>query len=81
LTNLDLSSNNIGASGAASLSDAIKVNTVLTNLDLRFNNIGDSGAASLSDAITVNSVLTNLDLRDNEMVLLPSLIQFRSIPY
>jgi len=34
LTNLGLSENDIGASGAASLSDAVKVNTVLTNLDL-----------------------------------------------
>jgi len=46
-----LSSNGIGASGAASLSDAIKVNSVLTNLDLRDNKIGASGAASLSNAI------------------------------
>ena len=59
MTNLDLSENNIGDSGAGSLSDAIKVNTVLTNLDLSENNISDSGAGSLSDAIKVNTVLTN----------------------
>jgi len=39
LTNLDLSENNIGDSGAGSLSDAIKVNTVLTNMDLSVNDI------------------------------------------
>ena len=64
LTNLHFR-NAIGESGHASLSDAIKANTVLTNLDWRGNGIGASGADSLSDAIKVNTVLTNLDLRDN----------------
>ena len=54
-------------SGASSLSDAIKVNTVLTNLLLSSNNIGDSGAGSLSDAIKVNTALTNLDLGYNKI--------------
>ena len=65
LTNLNLRENNIGDSGAASLSDAIKVNTGLTNLGLSWSNIGDSSAASLSDAIKVNTALTNLDLSWN----------------
>ena len=34
MTYLDLSNNKIGDSGAAFLSDAIKVNTALINLDL-----------------------------------------------
>ena len=59
LTNLYLSWNDIVASCASSLSDAIKVNTVLSNLDLTHNNSGDSGAASISDAIKVNTVLTS----------------------
>ena len=63
LTHLNFSS--IGDSGAASLSDAIQVNTTLTNLDLSWNIIGDSGAASLSDAIKVNTTLTNLNLSWN----------------
>ena len=65
LTNLDLSTNGIGDSGAASLSQALAVNSSLTNLDLSANSIGDSGAASLSQALAVNSSLTNLNLMDN----------------
>ena len=57
----------IGDSAAASLSNAIKVNTVLTNLVLRGNSIGASCAASLSDAIKVNTALTNLDLSYNDI--------------
>ena len=67
LTNLDLSENKIGDSGACFLSDAIKVNTVLTNLHLSGNRTGDSGAGFLSDAIKVNTVLTKLDLSVNRI--------------
>ena len=42
---LDLWCNNIGAAGAASLAEAMEVNTTFTQLDLRRNNIGDAGAA------------------------------------
>ena len=59
--------NRIGVSGAASLSQALEVNSSLTNLDLRCNSIGDSGAASLSQALAVNSSLTNLDLSWNSI--------------
>jgi len=59
---LDLSENNdIGDSGTGSLSDAIKVNTVLTYMDLSCNDIGASGAGSLSDAFKINTTLTNLN--------------------
>ena len=47
LTNLDLSCNSIGDSGAASLSQALAVNSSLTNLNLSGNSISDSGAVSL----------------------------------
>ena len=65
LTNLDLSANDIGDTGAGSLSQALTVNSSLTNLDLSRNSIGHTGAASLSQALTVNSSLTNLDLSWN----------------
>ncbi|CAH3103680.1 unnamed protein product, partial [Porites lobata] len=67
LTNLDLSYNSIGDSGAASLSQALAVNSSLTNLDLTGNDIGCSGAAPLSQALAVNSSLTNLDLHGNSI--------------
>ena len=70
--------NNIGSSGATSLSEALKVNSSLTQLGLTmslkdqliiieshsiYNNIGDSGTRSLSEALKVNSSLTQLNLR------------------
>ena len=67
LTNLDLSANDIGHTGAGSLSQALTVNSSLTNLDLSWNSIGHTGAASLSQALTVNSSLTNLDLSRNSI--------------
>ena len=45
---MDLSWNSIGDSGAASLSQALAVNSSLTSLDLSVNIFGDSGAAALS---------------------------------
>ena len=65
LTDLNLSRNSIGDSGAASLSQALAVNSSLTNLNLMDNDIHPSGAASLSQALAVNSSLTNLNLMDN----------------
>ena len=65
LTNLHLSSNGIGDSGAASLSQALAINSFLTSVDLSSNAIGDSGAASLSQALVSNSSLTSLDLSSN----------------
>ena len=67
LTNLDLSDNTVGDSGAVSLSQALAVNSSLTNLDLTRNSIRDFGAASLSQALSVNSSLTNLDLSGNDI--------------
>jgi len=58
---LDFCRNNIGDSGAASLSDNIKVNTALTNLNLIDNVNVYSGVAFLSDALKGNTSLTNLN--------------------
>ena len=68
LTYLDLSSNKICDSGAASLSQALSVNTSLTYLDLSSNEIYNSGAASLSQALSVNTSLTYLDLSSNRIL-------------
>ena len=67
LTSLHLSDGELylGDSSAASLSQALSVNTTLTYLDLHFNNTGISGAASLSQALSVNTSLTYLDLSFN----------------
>ena len=64
---LNLSYYDLGAEGAKSLSEALKVNTVLTNIDLRSNNIGDEGAKSLSSALKVNTVITTIDLGFNNI--------------
>ena len=67
LTNLNLSNDRIGDSGAGSLSRALAVNTTLTHLNLSGNRIGDSGAGYLSDALAINTTLTNLNLCDNRL--------------
>ena len=67
LTNLDLRSNRIGASGAQALSDALETNTTLTKLDLTDNDIGVSGARFLSKAIKINASLTTLNLSRNKL--------------
>ena len=68
LTNLDLTSNRIGASGAQALSYALEVNTTLTKLDLSHNNIRVSGTQFLSKAIKINASLTTLNLSYNEIL-------------
>ena len=65
LTNLDLSKNSFGNSGASSLAQALAVNSSLTNLDLSKTRFGNSGAACLAQALAVNSSLTKLDLSEN----------------
>ena len=65
ITNLNLSRNDIGDSGAESISRALVVNSSLTNLDLSRNSISDSGAESISQALPGNTSLTNLDLSWN----------------
>ena len=64
LTHLNLGNNLTVDSGAASLSQALTVNT-LTYLNLGNNDIDDSGAAYLSEALSVNTTLAHLDLDNN----------------
>jgi hypothetical protein len=62
-----LSSNAIGAKGAAALADALKVNKTLSSLNLRQNSIGAKGAAALADALKVNKTLSRLNLPQNSI--------------
>ena len=52
---------------AASLAEAMKVNTTLTRLELTDDNIGGAGAASFAEAIKVNTTLTQLDLSNDNI--------------
>ena len=65
MTDLNLSANKIGNTGATSLSKALSNNSTLTDLNLSDNDIRNTGANSLSKALRKNTTLTNLDLGDN----------------
>ena len=60
LTTLHLNHNQIGAEGAITIAEALKVNAVLTTLFLFSNEIGDEGAKAIAQALKVNAVLKNL---------------------
>jgi len=62
---LDLSYNYFGNLGAASIAEALKVNSTLKSLNLGSNWIEDSGAASIAEALKVNSTLLSLSLHYN----------------
>ncbi len=64
---LNLSDNYIGAQGAASLGEALRVNTSITSLNLSCNYIGAAGAASLGEALHVNTSITSLGLSYNRI--------------
>ena len=66
ISDLDLSANSIGASGATSLSQALATNSSLTSLDLSGNVIGDSGATSLSQVLAAITSLTISYFRSEE---------------
>jgi Ran GTPase-activating protein (RanGAP) involved in mRNA processing and transport len=63
VTSLDLSCNNIRASGATALAAALEVNTTLKSLDLRSNAL--LGARAIGAALQRNKSLTRLDLQTN----------------
>ena len=60
-------SNFIGAEGANSLAQALRVNTSLSFLNLSRNFIGVRGANSLAQALRVNTSLSSLDLSCNSI--------------
>ena len=57
----------IGAEGANSLAEALRVNTSLSSLNLHSNSIGDEGADSLAMALRINTSLCSLDLSANSI--------------
>ena len=59
--------NSIGAEGANSLAEALRVNTSLSSLNLHSNSIGDKGADSLAMALRINTSLCSLDLSANSI--------------
>ncbi len=65
--NLRLTENNIGAAGAASLSNALLSNSTLQFLQLGFNQLGDEGVACLVSALKVNQTLEHLILDGNRI--------------
>ena len=59
--------NFIGADGANSLAQALRVNTSLSFLNLSLNLIGARGANSLASALRINTSLSSLDLSRNSI--------------
>jgi hypothetical protein len=62
LTSLNLSLNDLGAAGAASLAPALSMMTQMTSLDLSRNHFGAAEAASLAPALSMMTQMTSLDL-------------------
>ena len=66
-----VSGNGIGGAGAASIAEALALNTTITSVDLgseccdgrvSANDIGDAGAASIAEALKLNTTITSVDL-------------------
>lgn len=53
------------SAGAASLADALRMNSFLAKMSVRNNRIGDAGAVSLAAAFGVNSSLTDFAVSSN----------------
>ena len=67
-SSLDLSSNALGAAGAAEVAGAFAGMPVLTNLDLGFNNIGAEGANAIANSLKSGmAVLKNLSVAYNNI--------------
>ena len=68
LTNLNVSSNQLGDNGLKHLCDALtSSNCALTKLIVGFNRLGDGGIKELSEVLTKGfCTLTSLDIRGNE---------------
>ncbi|CAF3932476.1 unnamed protein product [Rotaria magnacalcarata] len=64
---LNLSGNQIGATGAQHLADALKNNEMLTTLNIGDNYIGDNGAQHIADVLHQNKTLTTVVLKNNDI--------------
>ena len=67
LLDLDLSWNDIGCDGAATLAIGLHSNCLLQTLDLSLNNIGKIGVEALARELLSNSVLQDLNLSYNNI--------------
>jgi hypothetical protein len=67
ITRLDLSSNEVGDAGAASLAELLKTDRTLSSVDLDRNHIGDEGGCLLSAALKENCALQELRLSGNKL--------------
>ncbi len=63
ITTLNVSANNIGDKGAASLAEMLKSNTTLERLDLSSNVIDYDGITAISAALVENTSLQALYIR------------------
>ena len=67
VTELNLSSNQIGDDGIEKLANALRVNNTLQNLDVSNNKIGNRGVESLANALKENKTLKSIDLGSNKI--------------
>eukprot|EP00966_Prymnesium_polylepis_P287361 6636964-Prymnesium_polylepis.1 len=68
LTDLDLSSNRLGALGGEEIGAALGIRTVcLTRLNLAFNDLGVRGGQAIADGLKLNHKLRELNLWANEL--------------
>ncbi|XP_065896915.1 protein NLRC3-like isoform X2 [Dysidea avara] len=68
IVTLTLANNELGESGACTISTAILTNSTVKELDLSSNGIGVSGAQNLAVVLRRNSTLETLNIRDNEIL-------------
>ena len=68
IVKLDLSFNDLGGSGTAEISQALKVNSSIKSLSLLLNNIGVDGAKSLAIALHHNCTLESLLIGNNKIM-------------
>src|SRR3989338_162250 len=64
---LNLSGNQIGPTGAVTISQLLLFNSTFTKLNLSCNQIGDIGAAAIAQSLTSNPSLTILNLTGNKL--------------
>ena len=77
LTDLELSSNEIGPAGAAALAGALKVNFALTNLNLSGDNFIGPGVDALAEALQTNSTLKKIYVNMIEYFFAPKQVRDR----
>jgi Ran GTPase-activating protein (RanGAP) involved in mRNA processing and transport len=78
LRRLNLTHNEIAASGARQVFDATRQASVLSALSLHYNRIGEGGATGdkiVADGLVANAGLTKLSVADNELVTVDAIAE------